>query len=43
MGIVTKDRSIFSALSFEEALDLLINRQKKETNHFQKSKKTTSC
>jgi len=30
MGIVTKDRSIFSALPFEEALDL-IKKEKEQT------------
>ena len=38
-GFVTKEFSLFSALPFEEALDLLIARERKRTNNFQKSKK----
>ena len=38
-GLVTKDRTMFSALSLEEALDLLIERKKKLANHIQESKK----
>jgi sugar-specific transcriptional regulator TrmB len=37
--LVTKDHAIYSALPFEEALELLINRKKRETNNFQKNKK----
>ena len=38
-GLVTKEHTSFSALPFKEALELLINQQKKETNHLQKIKK----
>lgn len=38
-GLVTKELALFRALPFEEALELLINRQKKETNHFLENKK----
>ena len=38
-GLVEKDGLVFSAIPFEDALELLINRKKKETNNFQKSEK----
>lgn len=37
--LVTKNGRLFSSISFEEALELLINLQRKKTNHFQKKKK----
>jgi len=38
-GLVTKDRTIFSALPFEEALELLIKRKKEQTEVLQEIKK----
>ena len=37
-GLVSKDRSIFSALPFEEALDLLIKMEKEQAQIMQESK-----
>jgi len=37
--LVTKDNAIYSALPFEEALELLIEREKKQANHIQESTK----
>lgn len=37
-GLVTKDRTIFSALPFEEALDLLIKMEKEQAQIMQESK-----
>ena len=37
-GLVTKDRTIFSASPFEETLELLIEREKKQTTHIQENK-----
>jgi predicted transcriptional regulator len=36
-GLVEKDNATYSALPFDEALELLIDRKKKETNNFHKS------
>lgn len=38
-GLITKDRTIFSALPFEEALDLLIKRGKEQAQAMHESKK----
>jgi sugar-specific transcriptional regulator TrmB len=38
-GLVTKDRTIFSALPFEEALDLLIKMEKEQAQELHESKK----
>jgi sugar-specific transcriptional regulator TrmB len=38
-GLIYKDRTMFSAIPLEEALELLIERGKKQANHIQKSKK----
>jgi len=38
-GLVTKDRTIFSALPFEEALDLLIKMKKEQAQAMHESKK----
>ena len=37
--LVSKDHATYSALPFEEALDLLIAREKKQANHLQERKK----
>ena len=37
-GLVTKDRTLFSALPFEEALELLISKEKEKAQAVQKSK-----
>lgn len=37
-GLVTKERTIFSALPFEEALDLLIKMEKKQAQLIRESK-----
>jgi len=37
-GLVTKDRTSFSALPFEEALELLISKEKEKAQAVQKSK-----
>ena len=37
--LVTKKGSTFYAISFEEALELLIEQKKKEANHIQESKR----
>lgn len=37
-GLVTKDRAIFSALPFEEALELLIEMEKEQAQAMQESK-----
>jgi len=37
-GLVTKDRTIFSALPFEEALDLLIKKEKEQAQAIQDSR-----
>jgi sugar-specific transcriptional regulator TrmB len=37
-ALVTKEGIKFSAIPFEEALDLLIEREKKQTNHIQEIK-----
>ena len=37
-GLVTKDRTIFSALPFEEALDLLIRMEKEQAQAIHESK-----
>ncbi len=37
-GLVTKDRTLFSALPFEEALDLLIKMEKEQAQLIQESK-----
>ena len=38
-ALVTKEGIKFSAIPFEEALDLLIEREKKQANHIKESKK----
>jgi predicted transcriptional regulator len=38
-GLVSKDRTIFSALPFEEALDLLIKMEKEQAKAMRESKK----
>ena len=38
-ALVTKEGIKFSAIPFEDALDLLIEREKKQTNHIKESKK----
>ena len=38
-GLVTKEVSSFTALPFEETLELLIARERKKTNNFQETKK----
>jgi sugar-specific transcriptional regulator TrmB len=38
-ALVTKEGIQFSAIPFEEALDLLIEREKKQANHIKESKK----
>ena len=38
-NLVTKNNAIYSALPFEQALELLIKREKKQANHFQESTK----
>ena len=38
-GLVTKEVSSFTALPFEETLELLIARERNKTNNFQESKK----
>ena len=37
--LITKDGSMFSAITFEEALELLINREKKQAKSIEESKK----
>ena len=37
-GLVTKDHKLFSALPFEEALELLISKEKEKAQAVQKSK-----
>ena len=36
--LITKEGTKFSAIPFEEALDLLIEQEKKQANHIQKNK-----
>ena len=38
-ALVTKEGITFSAIPFEEALNLLIEREKKQANHIKESKK----
>ena len=42
-ALVTKEGVKFSAIPFEEALNLLIEREKKQANQYQRKQEETSC